>query len=638
VSLIVVVGAAAINITDSVTSVSEPVSQEPIMIHREPASPYAFETLETLQEMIVPENDLRELAGRFEGKGEIPLTLDEPAVIYAIGDREMFLASNLDTDEYFEIYANLEYMTEHTYFWVQEGVEFDEGDMKLLADTFDESIYPTVRSFFGSEWLPGVDNDPRLYILYAEGLGFSVAGYFSSLDSVHPLAHEFSNAHEMIYFNADAVKFDEGFTYGVLAHEFQHMIHWNQDKNEATWLNEGFSELAMYLSGYDPGGFDRLYTMNPDIQLNTWPEDNVDTNAHYGASFLFVTYFLERFGDEVTKVLIAHQQNGMESIDRVLADFELVDSYYGNMIQADDVFQDWVLANYLLDETIADGRYAYQSYPDAPRVNQTENVRECDNTWWQGRVNQYGVDYFRISCHGTYMLTFEGSTEVDVIPADAFSGDYAFWSNKGDDSDMTLTRSFDFSAEAGPLTLEFWTWYDLEVDYDYLYLLASEDGENWEIITTPSGTNEDPYGNSYGWAYNGVSAGWIKEVVDISEYAGKEVYLRFEYITDAGANGEGMQIDDVAVPETGYFSDFESDEGGWEADGFVRIQNRLPQTFAVSLIYDRGGEVEVEIVELNADQGFSKLLELELGDEVVLAVSGTTRYIIIPADYQFKLE
>ncbi|MCJ7623746.1 MAG: immune inhibitor A, partial [Anaerolineaceae bacterium] len=267
-----------------------------------------------------------------------------------------------------------------------------------------------------------------------------------------------------------------------------------------------------------------------------------------------------------------------------------------------------------------------------------ETISACDNTWWQQTVNQYGVDYYRISCRGTYMLTFEGSTEVDVIPEDAYSGDYAFWSNKGDNSDMTLTRMFDFSAEAGPLTLEYWTWYDLEEDYDYLYLLASEDGENWEIITTPSGTDEDPNGNSYGWAYNGMSAGWIKEVLDISDYAGKEVYLRFEYITDAGANGEGMLIDDIAVPEVGYSSDFETDAGGWEPEGFVRIQNRLPQTFVVSLVYDRDGEMEVERVELNADQGFSKLLELGLGEEVVLVVSGTTRYIITPAEYQFKLE
>ena len=33
----------------------------------------------------------------------------------------------------------------------------------------------------------------------------------------------------------------------------------------------------------------------------------------------------------------------------------------------------------------------------------------------------------------------------------AYSGKMAFWSNKGDESDMTLTREFDFSSASGPL-------------------------------------------------------------------------------------------------------------------------------------------------------------------------------------------
>ncbi len=58
--------------------------------------------------------------------------------------------------------------------------------------------------------------------------------------------------------------------------------------------------------------------------------------------------------------------------------------------------------------------------------------------------------------------------------------------------------------------------------------------------------------------------------------------LRFEYITDAAVNGEGFMIDDVSIPEIGYFTDFEADAGGWEPAGFARIQNVLPQTFRIS--------------------------------------------------------
>ena len=38
---------------------------------------------------------------------------------------------------------------------------------------------------------------------------------------------------------------------------------------------------------------------------------------------------------------------------------------------------------------------------------------------------------------------------------------------------MTLTRDFDFTSASGPLTLKYHTWYDLEKDYDYVFLEAS---------------------------------------------------------------------------------------------------------------------------------------------------------------------
>jgi bacillopeptidase F (M6 metalloprotease family) len=200
------------------------------------------------------------------------------------------------------------------------------------------------------------------------------------------------------------------------------------------------------------------------------------------------------------------------------------------------------------------------------------------------------VDYVEIDCRGEHTLIFTGSTVTGLLPEDAYSGEFAFWSNKGDESNMRLTREFDFSGVSGPIELTFRTWYDLEVDYDYLYLEAAADGQHWQILTTPSGTADDPSGNSYGWGYNGVSDEWIEESVDLSQFAGKRVQLRFEYVTDAAVNGEGFLLDDVSVAAVDYFADFESDAGGWVADGFARVKNELPQTFRLALVR-RGGEI-----------------------------------------------
>ncbi|MCJ7658129.1 MAG: immune inhibitor A [Anaerolineales bacterium] len=203
---------------------------------------------------------------------------------------------------------------------------------------------------------------------------------------------------------------------------------------------------------------------------------------------------------------------------------------------------------------------------------------------------------------------------------------------------MTLTKTFDFSGYHGPLTLTYWAWYDIEEDYDYLYLEASDDGENWQILTTPSGTADDPSGNSYGWGYNGTSPGWIQESIDLSDFAGKEIQLRFEYVTDAAVFGEGFLLDDISIPEIGYFSDFETDDGGWEPAGWVRIQNVLPQTYKLAVI-QFGDSTEIEYITLSADNVAE--IPIEIGgevDEVVLVVTGTTRYTRQKAPYRFELQ
>lgn len=594
------------------------------------------EVLSIIRESVPPENDLYDLAKRLEGKLNIPEVIESQAAIYDLGSEQEFWVSNIVTNENYRITAKLQYITDHAYFWVQDGISFEYDDIQQLTETFENEIYDTTREFFGSEWTPGIDNDPHIFILYVSGLGGNLAGYFSSADELHPLAHQFSNAHELFVVNADNVDLSDEFTYAILAHEFQHMIHWNQDRNEASWMNEGFAELAVFINGYEVGS-EYSYILDPDIQLNDWPNDRTGISAHYGASFLFLTYFLDRFGEEATKILVRNQANGLEGIDRILEQIGAIDPITGIEITADNVFLDWVLASYLMNENVSDGRYIYKNFPDAPQAEETESIVRCPQEPMTRDVHQYGVDYLRINCQGDFTLLFEGSTETKVVPVDPISGEYYFWSNKADEADMILTRTFDFREHDGPLTLNFWTWFDLEEDYDYAYVEVSEDGEIWEILVTPSGTIEDPSGNSYGWGYNGVSGRWIEESVDLTEYAGKEVQIRFEYVTDAAVNGEGMLIDDISIPEIDYFTDFEEGSDGWESAGWVRIKNELPQHYGLALI-TFGDETIVTNIPLQPDTTAEIPISLNQDtDEAVLVVTGLTRYTRQKVAYRIEI-
>ncbi len=618
----------------SPTPVSMPLEPTPI-----PAQ--AGETQRLLAETNVPIADPLDLAQRLLGIRNPPRVVADHADPILPGTVKTFWASDVDNNRNFQVEAKLAYATPHVYFWVEQGVEAKTVDIKALVDRFEQKTYPTDREFFGSEWTPGVDGDVHLYILYASGLGNSIAGYYSSNDEYSPQVHKYSNAHEMFYLNADNLDLAGGYADSTMAHEFQHMIHWYLDRNEESWMNEGFSVLAEVLNGYDVGGADILYAANPDIALTFWPSP--PEGRHYGQAFLFLAYFLDRFGEKATQALVADKANGLDSVDQALSALGEKDPKTGAPLTADDVYRDWAVAMTLQDASVGDGRYVVKTDPGAPKIEPQQAVRTCPAPPETRAVEPYGIDLVAITCSGDYTLTFDGQTTAKVVPADAHSGDYAFWSNRGDESDMTLTRAFDLSHVSGSVSADYWLWYDVEKDYDYVYLEGSDDGgQTWKILHTPSGTDENPSGNAYGRGYTGESGGgdkpaWIDEHVDLSAYAGKQVMLRFEYVTDAAVNGDGLLLDDFSIPALQYRADFEAGDDGWKADGFVRLYNQVPQTYRVVLV-ERGATTAVQ--ELALDDNRHAQVQLSLGgkfDEADLVVVSTTRQSWQAAPYRLTL-
>jgi immune inhibitor A len=613
-----------------------------VLPRSDPVSPEALETLSALITGDPPAGDLVEQAERLRGIPNIPRVVSESAAPVAVGATASFFVSNSDTDETLSVTARMRYATPHVYFWVDTSVTASDADIRTVVDAFEEKIYATDREFFGSEWSPGIDGDVHLYILWASGLGSNVAGYYSTADEVSTQAHKYSNQHEMFYMNADVMVLTEDYVMSVLAHEFEHMIHWNNDANEEGWVDEGFAELATTLNGFGVGGADAVYLDDPDLQLNTWSDINEENSfAHYGGSFLFMNYFLGRFGEDATKALVHNAANGLVGIDQVLNQLNLTDSSGARTLTAEDVITDFGGALLLQNMDFEDGRYGFKEYPDISEVGSITNISACPSEKETEQVSQFGFDYYAIGCTGTFTVYFSGQTMQKVLPVDPQAGHYYVWGNRGDKSDMTMTRSFDLPA-GKDATLEFDMWYDIEEDWDYAYVEVSTDGgKTWEMQPSKYGTDSDPQGNSYGWGWTGVSedttnSGWVSESVDLSAYAGKKVLVRFEYITDAAVNGEGLIIDNIRVPEIDYSIDFESGLDDWLVNGFVRMQNVLPQSYRV-LVVRQGPEISVQEVTLDDRMYGSLSVTASDNEKVYLIVLGTARFTRQKTDYQFVL-
>ncbi len=609
-----------------------PPTPPPMDVHPDAPRPDAAEryTAQQIASAVLPPRDLPALAHRLQG---LPLPLPTPTPgappEYDIGDTQVFWLHNIQENFYYTTTAVLRAKTEHAYWWVEEGSSVREESLQDSARVFEEQTYPTNRRVFGSEWTPGIDGDPRVYIFLGDVPG--VGGYFSGPDEYPRQVRPHSNQHEMFYINLRNARPGNDYFDGILAHEFQHMIHWWMDRDEDTWVNEGLSELASQINGLDVGSTDLLFAQQPDTQLTTWP-DLEDSGPYYGASYLFLAYFFERYGEEAIRRLVAEPANGIAGFEAVLDALDAEEPSF------DDLFADWVIANYL----DADGELGYAALDvEAPHPTA---VHRHFPVQARGTVHQYAADYIVLEGEGELTVTFNGSPRVSLLGNAPHSGRYQWWALRGDEGDATLTRAFDLRG-LDTATLRVWMWYDLEDEYDYAYVEVSTDGGmTWQILSNEHTTTDNPSGNAYGPGFTGLSGGgeeatWSLETFDLTPYAGEQVQIRFEVVTDEAVNHPGLAIDDIAVPELGYFHDAESGADGWQAEGWLRVTRWIPQDFIVQVITFEP-EPRVRRMSLNADRYGTMTIGGQERDvnRAVLVIAALAPATTSPAVYEYRVE
>ena len=568
-----------------------------------------------------PDRDLYELARALVLKTteSISPVVNPNPVSYAEGRRDTFQLTDLLGVRSYTSQATLRLVSPHSYWYVEDGVNVSQTALVASARTFEEEIYPRVTAVFGTEWTPGVDNDSHITILHARLRG--VGGYFSSADEYPAGVHQHSNQREMFYINSAFLRAGSSQYLAVLAHELQHAIQWNGDPSEEIWVNEGLSELAASVAGYRPTNQD-AFLGSPTVSLLNWPDQLA---PYYGAAYLFFDYLVSHYGGlQHIGLLVNEPEDGIRGINAYLSNL-------GHDLTFEDVFKNWVVANYL-DEPEG-GPY---SYPDRDvRVRVTGRMGEFGERG--GSIPQYSAEYTVLDIgEGNIRLRFQGQEQNRLLPV-SLEDDGCWWSNRGDLISSTLTRSLDLSG-VDRATLRFRTWFDIEEDWDYGYVEVSADrGSTWDIIEAPGTSPLNPVGNSFGPGYTGNSNGWLDVEVDLTSYVGQEVLLRFHYVTDDAINGSGLCTDDISVPEIGFFDGGQGD-GGWQAEGFIRIDNQVPQDYIVQVI-EVGDGTRVREMHLDGDNWGELVIErLEDLNEAVVVVAALAPKTLQNAAYTLVVE
>lgn len=551
---------------------------------------------------------------------------------YAVGDEQEFFTLDVLKPSIVSVNAVLRLTTPNAYFYVEGGGDVSEDDLEEAGRRLEETVYPAILANFGPAWTPGVDSDPRITLLHGDLTG--LGGYFNGDDEMPRTASPYSNEREMVYLDVGSARPGSDGYDGLLAHELQHLVHWRGDPTEEIWVNEGLSEVAREM--IDGGLGSAVAAASSDVQLNAWEPLGHSNALHYGISHLFFRYLLEHYGGlEGARSLVEEPADGIEGIESYLVPFGV--TFW-------EVFADWVVANYLDDS--AGGPY---SHADAEfEVSPTATLTDYDEG--EGTVHQFAADYIEVDLpEGDAIFSFEGQTVVKAIPNEPHSGIGQWWSGRGDAIDSTLTAEFDLSGLESA-TLGFWTWYNLEEDWDYAYVMASPDkGATWQILTGQHTTDSNPVGNAYGTGYTGSSGDgddptWVEESIDLTPFVGGKVLLRFEAITDAAVNLEGFAVDDIAIPELGFFDDVEGDGPSgetsvWQAEGFQRLVAPLLQQFIVQVI-EMGETTRVRTLPLDAANRGDVLLP-DFGstlDKAVVVVAAATDGTTETATYRYSLQ
>ncbi|MCA9939733.1 MAG: immune inhibitor A [Anaerolineales bacterium] len=598
-----------------------------------PPAAAAYANLAALTGVEVPARDLSDLTRRFHGVGDLPVVARTTAPAYAVGDTLTFWIKNHDDEVSEEIEARLIYRSDALNMWLQVGQDVRQRALEEAVRTLETEILPTDRAILGMEWQPGIDGDNRVNILHSTDLGSGVVGYFSAADEFVRAVNPYSNEMEMLYINLRNAPIGSAAYYDVVAHEMAHMIHWHQDQNEAAWVEEGLAVLAAYLNGHNETRYDQAYAEQTDVQLNDFSQFDDMSAAHYGASFLFAAYVLDRLGDEALRAWIGHEENGIAGISPILSAAHIPDF--------NTLFADWTIATYLQSINRGTGSYAYHNLT-VPRLDFAGNHQHFP-THVEGTVHQYAADYIAITNDQPVTLVFTGTQQVRLLNVPAHSGSAYWTSYPADNGDMTLTQAFDLSG-LSQATLNFWSWYDIESGWDYAYVVVSrDDGQTWQPLSTIYTTEANPQGNSYGPALTGISGTgstptWVEQSADLTPYVGQSILLRFEYVTDQAVHLAGLALDDISISELGFFDDAESDAGGWQAAGFARHSDVLPQSFLLQLILLSDDAVRVQPLALDDRQQGTWTLPLDAQfHHAVLVVSGSTPVTTMPSSYAYEL-
>lgn len=322
-----------------------------------------------------------------------------------VGDIKTFNTIDFtsETQETKEVVARAERKGTYAYIYVDTTEDFADEDLDEIISVFDGQIYSTNTEVFGLEPRPGIDGDNLITILLlavdsSPQMVGDIAGYFWSGNQFPKSQVPKSNEREMFYVDISRLnRFGVDAVLGTIAHEFQHLIHWNHDRDEETWINEGLSEYATFVNGLNIANPPSLFLNDTDFTLMQWANHPRD----YARAFLWILYLSEHYGGHsLIRNIVANPNHGLGALHASLSQFD-------PEISIDELFTNWILANYLDGTNPKNGLLTYPSI-ELPALRPTQTFGFLPVGLRTASVSTFAADYYVFSGGEKLVISFMG--------------------------------------------------------------------------------------------------------------------------------------------------------------------------------------------------------------------------------------
>ncbi|HPQ42449.1 MAG TPA: hypothetical protein PLV45_18900, partial [bacterium] len=239
-----------------------------------------------------------------------------------------------------------------------------------------------------------------------------------------------SNECDAVYLNCSDNPPAGEYMVAVLAHEFEHLIHYEQDINEASWVDEGCAELAMWLFG-NPDTIS-MFNTNPDNNLTVWN----GAWADYIKTYLWMLYFFENYGGRAAVFdLVQEPANGITGFENFYLDHGFSEDFKFH-------FALWTVANFLDDTEISHGDFGYTGDDLPPFRTVSEHDTYPVNE--SATVSHWAADYVRFSGGVPLKIQFDGDDTTQ----------FAVWALEMDSVNETrISKVYLNTAQTGEIEL-----------------------------------------------------------------------------------------------------------------------------------------------------------------------------------------